>query len=209
MEVAVGFRRQMEGRVVDEHGPGLGEDPPIRRHDSSPVTCGEQQKDIDGTVQHPEQRADKVPVPGQSQRMAATRQTDPRRKIPGIFLGGIQAVHRHLHRRETDPLGAWGAVDVPIKSRVIHEDLNAAADEQDQEQEVHIVSESNPSRKTIRPRRRFRGEMRTCGYHRQPGYRPLRISGDQHDGESRHQGQERRDPDADRDEPPRRLAGRR
>ena len=98
-------------------------------------------------------------------------------------------------------------MDVPIESRVIHEDLNAAADEQDQEQEVHIVSDANPGRKTIRLRRRFRGEMRTCGYHRQPGYRPLRIRGDQYNGENRQQGQERREPDADGNEHPRRLAG--
>ena len=47
---AVGLRRQVEGGVVDEDGPGVGYDLPGRRHQPPPLAGAEQQGDEDHAV---------------------------------------------------------------------------------------------------------------------------------------------------------------
>ena len=65
-------------------------------------------------------------------------------------------------------------MDVPVQPRVVHEDLQAAADEQDQEQEVDVVRDAQPGREAVR--RGGLGDHCGTGRHwRQAEYRPLQI----------------------------------
>ena len=50
-------------------------------------------------------------------------------------------------------------MDVPVQPRVVHEDLQAAADEQDQEQEVDVVGDAQPGREAIGLARRCRCKL--------------------------------------------------
>ena len=67
------------------------------------------------------------------------------------------------NRREPEPLRAGCAVVVPVQPRVVHEDLEAAADKQDDEEEVDVVGDTQPGWKTRGLRRRLGDES---GQHR-------------------------------------------
>ncbi len=126
----VGLRRQVKGGIADEDGPRIRHDPPGRRDQALPLSGREQHHHKDEAVADPEQNAQKMPVPGHSDRVAVAGQADPRRKMPGVFLGRPDAIRRHLDRRQPQPLAAGRAMDVPIQPRVVHEDLESAAHEQ-------------------------------------------------------------------------------
>jgi len=104
-----------------------------------------------------------MPVPCQPQGMAAAGQADPGREISGVFLGGIQPVARHLHRRESRPLRAWRAVDVPVQPGVIHQDLQAAANQQDHQHEIRVVRHTQPAAKPCAPAAVSRARGGTAG----------------------------------------------
>ena len=84
--------------------------------------------------------ADGVPVAGQ---------TDPGREVAGVVLGGPHPVLGNFNRREPQPLRPRGAMDVPVQPGVVHENLQAAADQQDDEQEVDVVGDTQPDRKAL------------------------------------------------------------
>ena len=122
--------------------------------------------------------ADGVPVAGQA---------DPGGEVAGIVLGRPDAVLRHLDRREPEPLRAGRAVDVPVQPGVVHEDLQAAADEQDQEQEVDVVGDAEPGRKAVRLRRRLGDHGGAGRQRRQADDGPLDVSGDKQKHEGRNE----------------------
>ena len=128
---AVRLRRQVERGVVDEDGPGVGDDLPGVGHQALPLVGREQQDHEDHAVPHPEQHAEEVPVAGHADGVPVAGQADPGGEVAGIVLGGPEAVLRHLDRREPEPLRSGRAVDVPVQPGVVHEDLQAAADQQD------------------------------------------------------------------------------
>ena len=105
---------------------------PGGRHQAPPLPGPEQQDHEDQAVAHPEQDAEEVPVPGDADGVPVAGQADPGGEIAGVVLGRPDAVRGHLDRREPEPLRVGGAVDVPVEPGVLHEDLQAAADEQDQ-----------------------------------------------------------------------------
>ena len=171
---AVRLRRQVEGGVVDEDGPGVGHDLPGGRHQSPPLPGAEQQDHEDQAVAHPEQHAEEVPVPGHADGVPVAGQADPGREVAGVVLGRPDAVRRHFDRREPEPLRAGGAVDVPVQPGVVHEDLQAAADEQDDEQEVDVVGDAQPGRKAV-GRGGLGSRLGTDGHLRQAEYGPLHV----------------------------------
>ena len=173
---AVWLRRQVEGGVVDEDGPGVGHDLPGRRHQALPLPGAEQQDHEDQAVAHPEQDAEEVPVPGHADRVPVAGQADPGGEVAGVVLCRPDAVLGHLDRREPEPLRAGGAVDVPVQPGVVHEDLQAAADEQDQEQEVDVVGDAQPGREAVRLRGRFGGQRGAGRQRRETDRAPLDVS---------------------------------
>ena len=68
--------------------------------------------------------------------MPVTWQADPRRKVPRVVLGGPDAIFRHLYRCEPKPLRAGSAVNIPVEPGVVDKNLQAAADEEDDEKEI-------------------------------------------------------------------------
>ena len=192
---AVWLRRQVEGGVVDEDGPGVGHDLPGRRHQALPLPGAKQQDHEDQAVAHPEQHAEEVPVPGHADRVPVAGQADPGGEVAGVVLGRPDAVLRHLDRREPEPLGAGGAVDVPVQPGVVHEDLQAAADEQDQEQEVDVVGDAQPGREAVRLRRRFGGQHGARRQRREADRAPLDVSRGNQQQQRRDEQQECLEPD--------------
>src|SRR5438093_11996505 len=95
-----------------------------------------------------------MPVPGHSYGMPVARQPDPRREIAGVILGGPDAVPRHFDWREPQPFRAGCAVNVPVQPRVIREDLQAAADKQDEKEEIDVMVDAQPGGKA-KGRRHF------------------------------------------------------
>jgi hypothetical protein len=121
-----------------------------------------------------------MPVPGHADRVPVAGQADPGREMAGVVLGGPDAVPRQLNEREPQPLGAGGAVNVPIKPRMVHEDLQAAADEQDHAQEGDIVGDAQPNRKAVRLGRRFGGNWGAGRQRRETQRAPLNVSRGNH-----------------------------
>ena len=115
-----------------------------------------------------------MPVSGDADGVPVAGQADPGGEIAGVVLGRPDAVRGNLDRRQAEPLRVGGAVDVPVEPGMLHEDLQAAADEQDQEEEVHIMGDAEPGRKAVR-----RGGLgNRFGTGRDPGqteYSPLQV----------------------------------
>ena len=89
-------------------------------------------------------------MPSHAYRVPIARKTDPGRQVAGIVLGGPDSVLRHFNGREPEPLRTWGAMDVPVQPGMVHEDLQPATDQQDDEQEVDVVGDTQPGRKPLR-----------------------------------------------------------
>ena len=134
---------------MDEHGPGVGHDLPGGRHQTLPLPCAKQQHHEDQAVAHPKQDTKEVPVPGHADGVPVAGQADPRRNVTGVVFCRPDTVFGHLDRREPEPLGAGRAMDVPVQPGMVREDLQAAADEQDQEQKVDVMGDAQPSRKAV------------------------------------------------------------
>ena len=134
-------RPRRRARSARRSGPG-----------ASIARCAQQQHHEDQAIAHPEQHAEKVPMPRHADGMPVAGQANPRREIAGVFFGRPDAVFGHLDRCEPEPLGAGRAMDVPVQPRMIRENLQAAANEQDQEQEVDVVGDAQPGRKAIMAR---------------------------------------------------------
>ena len=83
---AVRLRRQVEGGVVDEDGPGVGHDLPGGRHQALPLSGAEQQHHEDQAVAHPEQDAEEVPVPGHADGVPVAGQADPGGEVAGVVF---------------------------------------------------------------------------------------------------------------------------
>ena len=183
---AVRLRRQVERGVVDEDGPGVGDDLPGVGHQALPLVGREQQYHEDHAVPHPEQHAEEVPVAGHADGVPVAGQADPGGEVAGIILGRPEAVLRHLDRREPEPLRPGRAVDVPVQPGVVREDLQAAADEQDDEEKVDVVGDAQPGRKAMRLRRRLWDRSGGRRHRRQAEDCPLDVSGDKqkHEGRS-------------------------
>ena len=170
----VRLRRHVERGVVNEDGPGIRHDRPGERHQPPPLPGPEEQGYEDQAVAHPEQHAQEVPVPGHADGVPVAGQADPGREVAVVVVGRPDAVLRHVDRRQPQPLGAGRAVDVPVQPRVVHEDLQAAADEQDQEQEVDVMGDPEPRREAV-GRGGVGSRLGTDGHLRQAEYGPLHV----------------------------------
>ena len=71
---------------------------------------------------------------------------------------------------------AGGAMDVPVEAGVVHEDLQPAADEQDQEQEIDVMGDAQPGREAVRLRRRCGSKHAVGRQCRKTDSAPLNVS---------------------------------
>src|SRR5664280_1317849 len=91
-----------------------------------------------------------VPCSRHSHGVTISRQGDQRGDVTGVVLRRPQAVRRNFQRRKPHPFRVRRAMTVPIKPWVIHENGESAADQQQQKEEVHKMSQSQPSGETVR-----------------------------------------------------------
>ena len=111
--------------------------------------------------------------------MAATGQSDPWREIAGIVLGRPDAIRgrfdrRRLDRGEANTLRAGRAADVPVQAGMIQKNLQAAANEQDDEKKVNVMSNAYPKRKALLVRS-IEQARRTRGHRWEAEYYPLNV----------------------------------
>src|SRR5450755_592638 len=99
-----------------------------------------------------------MPPTRQSDRVAKSRQTDLPREADRVLLRRPQRVlwHRLL---DAKPIPPRRRMPGPVKARVIGEDLNAGADDEDHEEGVEEVLPPGPGRKPS-CRLRMRGRQR-------------------------------------------------
>lgn len=140
---------------MDEGGPCLRKDMPGGRHEPRPVAEDKEQDHVDQSIDGPEQVGGEVPMLGDADRMTVTGQAKPRREVSRVIFRGPEAVFWHCERREARPLCTGGTVAVAVESRVVHQDGEPAADQQDQEQKVDVMGDAEPGGETVRRRLRL------------------------------------------------------
>ena len=113
-------------------------------------------------------------MPGHADGVPVAGKTDPGREVTGIILGRPHPVLGHFNRRESKPLRPRRAVDVPVQPGMVHEDLQAAADQQDDEEEVDVVRDTQPARKALR-KRRVESRLGHGRHGGQPDRGPLKV----------------------------------
>ena len=111
------------------HFPRIEKNGDIGGHEALPLIGGKQQSHENKPVDQPEKSAEKVPVSGNTDGMPKSGQADPRGNITAIVFGGPHSVLGHHNGGEADPFRTQGAVVAPIKSRMIHENREAATDQ--------------------------------------------------------------------------------
>ena len=92
---------------------------------------------------------EKVPCAGDPDRVPVAGERDERRDIPGIVLRRPEAIGRHHDRRETNRFRARRAVIVEVQPRMVHQDREAAPDEERDEEEIEKVAVADPHRKPV------------------------------------------------------------
>ncbi len=97
-----------------------------------------------------------------------TRQGRQRGNVTGVVLRCPQTVRGNCQRREPHPFRVWCAMTVPIKSRMVHQNGEPTADQEQQKEEVHKVGQSEPRGKTVRNRRLCRIDRRQEGLRWKP-----------------------------------------
>ena len=157
---AVRLRREVEVGIKNKGVPCLHEDSRGGRHQPFPLRAGQKADDEEDTRQDKAIDRDEVPGACNANRMAVARSRHQRREIAGVVLCRPDAVLRHFERREADPLCPRSAMVVPVKSRMIHQDREPAADEHEQEEKVGEVTPANPEGKAMRSARSAFGRSR-------------------------------------------------
>jgi hypothetical protein len=102
------------------------------------LTGREQQNVEDNTVREPHDVDAEVPPAREADRVPYPRQADLGRQRDRVLLRGPQRVRRD-RLLEPEPLAPRRAVTRPVQARVIREDLDAGADDEDHEEEVQEV----------------------------------------------------------------------
>ena len=112
-------------------------------------------RDKNKTVEKKSVNREKMPCSRHPHGVPVSGQSQPRRNVTGIVLRRPQAVGRNLERRKPHPLRIRRAMTVPIKSWVIHQNGESAADKEHQKKEVHKMGQSQPCGEAMRSRRIF------------------------------------------------------
>src|SRR5262249_57402612 len=118
-------------------------DLPGERDETLPLVGREQQNAKEDAVDGPQHVDREVPPACEPDGMAQAWDAKPAGQRDGIVLGGPHAVRRH-GMREPEPLRSWGAVAIPIKPRVIGQDLDTGAHDEEHEEHVQQVLHAQP-----------------------------------------------------------------
>ena len=88
-------------------------------------------------------------MPCHANGMPVAGQPDPGRQVARVVLGRPYPVRGNFDRRQPEPFRTRRAVDIPVKPRMIRQNLKTAADQQDYEEKIHLVGHAQPGRKTV------------------------------------------------------------
>lgn len=116
---------------------------------------------------------DEVPDTRDADRVSVPRCRHDRRDVSSIIFGGPKAVARDFDRRKADPFAPRRAVVIEIKSGMIHQDRQPAANEHHHKEEVEEMTVTHPQRKSVRSGKVARRSLRNLGNGGQAGYREL------------------------------------
>ncbi len=147
----VRLRRHVKSGVVYEGVPRLQEHERRSRHNPPPLLGIEQHHGEDNARDDEAVNVDEVPDPRNPNGVTVTRCGDERREITGIVFRRPDTVAGNLERRESNPFASRRAVIIEIHSRVIHQDRQAAPNQQHHKKEIEKVTVTNPQRKPMRP----------------------------------------------------------
>ena len=120
---------------------------PTGRHDSPPMASGEQQHVKDQAVQEPQHIDTEMPPARQADGVTKARKTDLSRQADRVLLRRPRLLSRHLFL-EAEPVLARCAVPGPGQPRMVTEDLCARPEDEDHQEHVEEVLQSDPDRKT-------------------------------------------------------------
>ncbi len=118
----------------------------MRRH----CSVVEEHEDEDNSGDDEAVDIDEVPDASNADGVPVTRRGNERRDIAGIVFRRPEAVAGHFERREADPFASRRAVVIEIQPRMIHQDRQAAANQQHHEKEIEEVAIAHPERKSVR-----------------------------------------------------------
>src|SRR6185312_12876281 len=118
----------MKRGVVHPRVPCLQQHQRRGWHDPPPLLGIEEHDDEENTSDNKAVHVDEVPNACNANGVSIARCANQRRNITGIIFGGPDAVAwEDLDRCNPDPLAAWRTAVIKIKTRMIHQYRNAAA----------------------------------------------------------------------------------
>jgi len=91
-----------------------------------------------------------MPRPRHPHGVPIARQGHQRGNVASVVLRCSQTVCGNRQGRKPHPFRVWRTMTVPIEPRMIHQNGESAADQEQQEKEVHEVGQSQPRGKTVR-----------------------------------------------------------
>lgn len=94
---------------------------------------------------------DEMPCACDADGVAVTRCAHQWRNITRVIFGGPQPVVGDLNRRNADPFSARCATVIKIQPGMVHENGQAAANQQHHKQEIKKMAVSHPEWKSMRP----------------------------------------------------------
>jgi len=141
--------RKAEGRVVDKNVPSLEKNEARSRDDASPLLGGEQHDDEKDASDDEAMDINEVPNASDANGVAIAGSADHGSDIAGVILGGPKAIARDLQRREANPFAAGRAMVVEIEPGMIHQDGDAAANQEHEEKEIEEMSVAHPNGEAV------------------------------------------------------------
>src|SRR5579872_2795067 len=146
----VWFWGQMKCRVVHEGIPCLHNNQRRNRHNSFPLFRGEEHDDKNDARGDETVYINEMPYAGKTNRMAVAWRADERRDVARIVFRGPDTVPWNAHGRKTNPFAPRCATVVEIKTRMVHQDRQPAADQDHHKKKIEEVTVAYPHGKTMR-----------------------------------------------------------
>src|SRR6516225_4547827 len=135
--------RELQRQVLDDHRHGVRKNIPSTRYQFCPLAADEEHHIKSCPVYYPQKIAREMPPAGEADRMANARNAEPSWKRHGVVLGRPDPAGRNGVLK-TKPLCARCAVHVPVKARMVGQNLNSRPDNQEHEKQVKKMHTSHP-----------------------------------------------------------------
>src|SRR5215831_10882305 len=140
------------------HRQCIWEHIPRPRYEPLPLVGRKQQDIVHGSVDDPEHIQRKVNPPGETDRMAKSRDTQPARNRHSIIFGspehepsGTLAETGSFRNRmlKAEPFTAWRAIPVEIQTRMVRENLNPRTHDESHQKQVEHMVKAKPQRESF------------------------------------------------------------